>query len=454
MDVIVVGAGVSGLTAAFVLEREAAARARDVHVRVLEREGRSGGKIDTRHVGGFVVEEAAAGWLSTSPAPSELCRSLGLEGALVTASEAAKRRYLLTRGRLHEIAPGPRMLLSDVLSPLGRARLMLEPFARAAPGDDESVADFARRHIGREGLDALVDPMVSGIFAGDPERLSLASAFPRMAALEREHGSLIRAMRAIMRERRRSGGPAPFGATLTSLRGGMSELVSALRDALSVPPIVGSGVVRLERRPGGWRVLRREGPALDAEKVVLATPADVTAALLAEHDAEVSRELEAIPHAPVAVVALGWRREDLPALPEGFGFLVPHREGREILGSLWESQVFEGRAPAGAVLTRTMLGGARRGALVQRSEADLVQLVREELHAVLGVSAPPQMIHVKRHARAIPQYVVGHAARLARIEERLARLPGLVLAGSSYRGVSVGDCVSNAAAVARGIIGE
>jgi oxygen-dependent protoporphyrinogen oxidase len=315
---------------------------------------------------------------------------------------------------------------------------------------------------GSARLDRFVDPFVSGVFAGDPEQMSLSSCFPRLHELEQDHGGLIRGMIATMRAARaarragdRQADPsmraAPSGGLL-SLAEGIGELTAALRDSLLEAPETGAPVGSVERRGSAWRVSREDGTALSAEKVVIAAPAYRAAPMLRASDSALAAELDAIPHNAVAVVALGWHEEDVPRPLDGYGFLVPFKEGRSILGSLWESTVFPGRAPAGCVLTRTMVGGTRRPELVAQSEEALVRAVRAELADILGVRAEPLMARVVRHQRAIPQYHRGHRDRLERIASRLAVHPGLYLAGNAYRGVSISDCVVQARRIALAVL--
>ncbi len=335
----------------------------------------------------------------------------------------------------------------------------MEPFARPAPGTDETVHDFAARRIGPEAARILVDAMVSGIFAGNTKNLSVASAFPLLTKLEAEYGSLIKGMIAKMRAARRAraaGGPARQvdagpGGNLTSFRDGMETLPAAL--AAAIPRLsLGTGAESIERLPGGgYRVRTSGGETIAARSLVLATPPWVTAELLGPLDGEIASELAAIPTAPIAVIATAFDQAKIEPL-DGFGFLVPRGEGLRLLGCLWDSSIFRFRAPAGRVLLRTMIGGAHDPEVVRLDPAELLAIVRRELAEVLDITAEPELVRVIQHRRGIPQYPPGHGARMARIDARLAAMPGLHLAGYGYRGIAVNRVIEDARAVAERII--
>lgn len=477
--VVVVGGGIAGLATALQLVDRGAAFPGGLDVRLVEAAPRLGGNIRTEHVDGFTVEWGPNGFLDNVPAMGRLVERVGLAPAVRRAGETARKRYLFRNGRLHELPTGPVVFLtSPVLSLRGRLRVLLEPCAAARPeGVDESVHDFARRRIGPEAAEVLVDAMVSGVFAGDTRRLSLASAFPRMAAMEEEHGSLVHAMVVMMRKRRaaerrasevaargeevaepaRSGGPVGPGGTLTSFEGGLEQLVDALAAALGEGVRRGAPVARVVPADGGgrrWRVVEDAGGSVDADAVVLAVPADCAADLVRDTDAGLPGELAAIRSAGLAVVALGFEAARLERPPDGFGFLVPRCEGIRSLGCLWDSSIFAGRAPRDRVLLRVMIGGAHDPEAVNLEDGELLSIVRSDLARTMALDAEPCLVRVVRHRRGIAQYEPGHGARLARIERRLQRLPGLRVAGSSYYGVSMNSCVETAEGQAGEILDE
>jgi len=453
--VCVVGGGISGLSAAFRL-REAGAQ-----VTLLEATDHVGGTIRSERLDGYLVEHGPNGFLDSRVAVLDLVRDLRLEAALVPGNPRARRRYVFARGALRALPSGPLSLLtSGVLTLRGVLRLLCEPFVRARRSlEDESVFDFAARRIGYEAASVLVDAMVTGVYAGDSRRTSLAAAFPRMAEMERTHGGLVRALLALRRARKASGGPTPGAASaagpggqLTSFTEGMQVLTDALAARLEGRIRVGVQVAGLERVGEGWRVTDTHGRDALPERVdavVLAVPADAAARLLRPHAPDAAAALDAIPYSPAAVVAFGFAPgAPLPRPLDGFGCLVPGQEGRRVLGSVWCSTVFPGRAADGHALVRTIVGGARNPEVVELDDAALLGLVRAELGIVFGGPVPePAFTRIVRWPRAIPQYIAGHGARVDRVEAALAQVPGLHMAGNALYGVSVADCIARGAAL-------
>ncbi len=442
--VAIVGGGVSGLALAFRLEQ----RHPDLDVTVLEERERPGGKIDTADREGYRVEAGPNGFLDSKPAALELCRDLGLGDRLIAASEAARRnRFLLLDGRLHALPAGlVPFLLSDVLSWPAKLSLLAERFRRSRPpADDESIDAFARRRAGREVAETLADAFVTGIHAGDPKLLSIRAAFPRLAALEREHGSILR---GLARERRQRRGPARTGQ-MWSFREGLRLLVETLCARLHRPPHTGVRVRRVRAEDGAWRVETTDGRCWPADAVVLTCPPYVQAELLREQDADLAREIGAIACNRIAVVGLGYRAGDVPHSLDGFGYLSRQRERRDVLGVQWCSSIFPDRAPPGHVLLRALCGGWNRPDVVDWDDGRLVAAVRAELSQALRIEAPPVFRHVVRWEQAIPQYHLGHLARVARIEALAARHPGLFLGGNAYHGVALNDCVEQAGVLAQ-----
>jgi len=446
MKVAVVGAGITGLTAAFRLLEGARRIGRALELATLEADDQAGGHARTVREGGFLVEAGPNGFLDREPQTIELARTLGIESRLIEARPAARRRFVLHRGRLRRVPDSPLTLLgSDALSLPGKLRLLLEPLARAArDGIEESVHEFACRRIGREAAEVLVDAAVAGISAGDSRTLSVAAAFPLMVEMEREHGSLIRAMMARRRQR---------PPRLLSFDGGMETLIGALRTRLAGALRVGCRVRDLAREREGWRLRLEGGETLAADRVVLALPATRAAELLGSLDRELARILSAFPFAGLAVAGLAFRATDVGGL-DGYGYLVSRGERLDTLGVLWESSVFEGRAEPGTALMRVMLGGARRPEVAALPESELLERARRELGRVMGISAAPLRTWVWRWPRAISQYDIGHAARVAAARARVALHPGLELCGTSYDGVSFTAGVSSAAEAAGRILSD
>jgi protoporphyrinogen/coproporphyrinogen III oxidase len=445
-DVVVVGAGLSGLVAAHALQRIGH------RVAVLEAADRAGGVIATRTRDGFRYETGANSALDNSPLLEPLLDALGITNQRVETCPAATRRYIVRAGKLVALPMSPSRLLStQAFSLPAKLRLLREPFVARAPADtDESIAAFARRRLGQEILDYAVDPFVSGIYAGDPEQLSMHAAFPRVHALEQAHGSLLRGQLAAVRERRHSGQPRPVRPRSFSFRNGMQTLPDALARSL-VHYMDQTQVTSIEiPSPKAFAVsgLRNDGPlTLYTRAVIVATPALAAAALVAPHDADAARALASIVYAPVSIVASAYRREDVTHALDGFGMLVPSREARRILGTLFSSSLFEGRAPAGHVLLTTFLGGRRTPEVAAQDDITLSRIVDEELTALLGARRP-LWTEIVRWPRAIPQYELGHYDRVRPIREACAKRPGLFFCGSWMDGVSIGDRIESAQAVA------
>jgi oxygen-dependent protoporphyrinogen oxidase len=451
--VVIGGGGISGLALAYRLGQRLPA----VDVLVLERGTRPGGTVFTGRYDGFQVEAGPNGFLDTKPATLDLCRDLGLDDRLLPASEAAGRnRFVFLGGRLRALPTGlASFLRSDVLSWRGKLALLAERFrSRRADGGDESIDAFARRRVGREVAETLADAFVTGIYAGDPRLLSVQASFPRLAAFERDHGSVLRGLAASRRQRRAEaaaqGREPPRTGRLWSFREGLSVLIKGLRDNLRQPPLLGAAVRKVRRAgsPGGWQVEGEGGERWPADAVVLACPADQQAAILADEDAELAERIGAIPYNRVAVVAVGYRAGDVPGPVDGFGYLSPQRDRRDVLGVQWCSSIFPDRAPPGMVLLRALCGGWNRPDVLDWDDDRLLEAVRAELRQAMAIRAAPVFHKVARWDRAIPQYHVGHLERVAWIEERAGQHPGLYLAGNAYRGVALNDCVEQAGLLA------
>ena len=453
-QIAVIGAGVAGLSVAF----EILERLPDAPVHVYEAEQRVGGNIRTDHVDGFTVEWGPNGFLDNVPETLDLVTRLGISDRLLPANAAAERRYIWRRGTLHEVRANPlAFLASDLLSWSGKLHVLAEPFTDTRPDGDETVFDFAARHMGEEAARVLVDAMVSGVFAGNARELSLQSAFPRMHEMDVAYGSLVRAMIDRLRDRKsgaRTGGPAGPAGHLTSFAGGMSDLIAALEGAVGRDRITVGTAISGITSTGPWDFTLHSagGTQRHAAAVVLAVPAWNAAGLVRDFLPQVSATMARIPGAPVAVVALGFRRGEVEHPLDGFGFLVPRGEGLTVLGSLWTSSIFPQRAPDGHVLLRTIVGGAHRPELAARDDAALYDLVRNDLRAALGVDTGPVLRRVYRYPRGIPQYVVGHQERLDRILSACSQNPGLYVAGNSYAGIAVNACVKAAAPLAEQVL--
>ena len=446
-DVVVVGGGIAGLAIAWELLSRPELLPAGAGVIALEAGPRAGGNIRTERRDGYVCEWGPTGFLDDAPATLDACRRLGLGPRLTAADAAAERRFIVRGGKLRELPSGPISFLgSDVLTLRGRLRVFGEPFVRPRRSEaDESVFEFAKRRIGREAALVLVDALVTGIWAGNADNLSLRSALPKLAALERDHGGLVRGMIA-----KRGGGGGATGprGRLTSFPDGLDELPKALAAALGSRLRLSARATNIERlNQGGFRIALDGAPPLDAPAVILACPSWFAAPLLAGLDGSLSSQVAGIPTVAVAVVHLGFAREDARGLV-GFGFLVPRGESASVLGVLLPSNIFPHRAPEGHALATVMLGGARDPSAVAGTDQTLIDHAAEALASLAGVRSSPRFAMVIRHARAIPQYVLGHADRLNAIDARLRDIRGLFLAGNSYHGIAINSCLAEAPSVA------
>ncbi len=428
-EALVVGAGVSGLAAARALRRAG------VETAVVEAGEAPGGTLRTAARDGFLAE-LGPNTVMASPEMEALAADAGAEGDLVPASPAAKRRYVVHRGRPVPLpASPPALLATPLLSPAAKLRLLTEPFRRASADPDESFARFVRRRLGAGAL-PLGDAMALGIYSGDPEELAVGYAFPRLYIMEREHGSLF----AALRESRGAGSPAA-PRHLVAFRAGAAAFAQRL--AVGLDLATGCRAVGVRRAGDAFRVeVEGEGGRREiaARRLVVALPAGGAAALLAPLG-PAAAALDTLPQAPVAVVALGFRRDEVAHPLDGFGMLAPHGEGRKVLGVLFPSSLFPGRAPEGAVLLTAMIGGRRRPELAALAEGDLVALARGELAELLGARGEPAFAAVERWAPGIPQPTARSAAVRAAAAALERENPGLAILGNWRNGVGVPDCV-------------
>ncbi len=457
MRICILGAGVSGLSVAFYLKQKG------VDVTILEKDSVPGGKMRTVYEKGYIVETGPNGFLDGKPYTLNLVKALGIEDRLYRSSDKARKRFIYTNGRLVRLPENPvAFLASYLLSWKGKFRFVGEFFVPPKKGDsDETLGDFARRRLGEEALEKLLDPMVAGIFAGDPDRMSLKAAFPAIYNLEKQYGGLIKGLIAKMKEAKKSGkrssGPAGPGGVLTSFIGGTKDLIDALSKALKEELHTGVSVEKVEKSGKGWAVGWKEGDKELTEEfdhLVVSTPAYAAAEILRGVDGELSQLLSEIEYSPISVVALGFQKKGLGHDLDGFGFLVPRSEGRKILGALWDSSVFPNRAPEGKVLIRVMIGGARQPELALLPEEGLVDIALKELRRIMKIRHYPEMVKVFKHEKGIPHYTLGHCERVDRIFEIGEKLGNLHFCSNAYRGVGVNDCTKLAEETAERIAGK
>ena len=445
-DVLVIGAGISGLAAAWRLQR--ASR----KVRVIDSAGRVGGVIGTRRRDGALYELGPNSTLDTTPLVNELLDGVGIRGERIDADALAKRRFVVRDGKLVALPTSPPALLSSsAFSMRAKLRVLREPFiAPAAPTAEESIAAFVRRRLGHEFLDYAIDPFVAGIYAGNPEEISVRAAFPRLHALEQTYGSLIRGQIKGRHARAQAQTRGRNAASSFSFARGMQALPDAVGAKLDDVRLH-TRAVTLERSDDGGFVVRTQTgageQAVRARRIIVATAAHAAAELVASLAPAAAQTLARIEYAPVLSVASLYARADVQHPLDGFGFLVPRVEHRRILGTLFSSSMFPGRAPHAHVLVTTFAGGKRDPGIAALGDDEIMAVVRDELATLIGAQRPAWQ-EVSRWTRAIPQYTIGHLERIAVVEAAEREVAGLYFAGNYRGGVSVADCISSSHALA------
>lgn len=453
MRVVVIGGGIAGLSAAYNLAKEAHVNHEPLEISVLEAGQSWGGKIATCRDGGFVIEGGPDTFLASKPWGAVLCRELGLESRLMGTNPQVKRTYVLHRGRLEPLPDGLTMMIPTRFSPMLRtgllswpqkARMGLDFFLPPRRLDgDESLGEFVSRRLGRAAYERLIEPLMSGIYAGDGDLLSLRSTFPYLRDLELKYGGLVKGALEMRKRLGQIKTPGSRSAFLTPLTG-LAEIVETLverLEAYGVALYLGTAARRVQALGTGYRVEFNDSPPLTADGVILATPAYISGALLWDVDPDLAGELVDIPYASTATVSLAYRAQDLPRPLDAYGYVIPRREGRRALACTWTSTKFPHRAPEGYALLRVFAGRAGQEQGLPQDKEGLLDLAREELRETLGIQAAPLLWRAYYWERAMPQYNLGHPQRLERIEARLEGLPGLALAGNGYRGIGIPDCI-------------
>ena len=463
--ILIVGGGIAGLTAAYHLA-QARREGSPIDEFLVEAGDRAGGVIRTEQVDGCVIEAGPDSFLREKPEAGALIREAGLDDATMGSNDSGRRTYILHKGRLEPLPDGLMMMvptriwpvLATPLIPLGTKLAMAREWltGRApggpAPAVDESVARFIGRHFGRGVLDSVVEPLLAGVYGGDSASLSAPSVLARFRDMEKRHGSLIRGALAV-RKRTGSAKTAPLFMTL---RDGLGSLVDALTAAIGNDRMaLGRRAVSLEAaaQPGGaaksYRLVFEDGSIREAESVILALPAWASAEVLREMDGALADQLAGIPYNPALTVALVYEGRIRSRLPPGFGFLAPRTENRRLLACTFVHAKFNHRAPPGRALLRCFLGGGRDPEILEASDQDIVQVVRDELRSILGVADEPLSSRVYRWPRSMAQYTIGHGERLQAITERLQTHPGLYLAGNAYEGIGIPDVIRSGETAAR-----
>ncbi|HEY0306566.1 MAG TPA: protoporphyrinogen oxidase [Acidobacteriaceae bacterium] len=468
-NVVIIGGGITGLAAAYYLQQHAHGA---IRVTLIESSSRLGGKITSVREDGFLIEGGPDSFITQKAGALALCRELGLDGDLTPSNTAHKTTYVVSGGKLHAMPEGmmlmaPTMMIpflrSGLISWPGKMRMGMEMFLPRRDNDgDESLSSFITRRLGAEALDKLAGPLIGGIYAADPEKLSLRSTFPMFLEMEKKYGSLLRGM---LRRKKAAAAPAatqaaPAAATqpavkrapmsmFMTLRGGLQQLVDTLVARIDPASILlGRQILPITPDAGGYRIDFSDGDHMHADEVLFATPAHVTGDLLTWIDPQLSVKLHAIRYVSTATVSLAYKVSDLGKKPDGFGFVVPHSERRKITACSWSSTKFDHRAPEDGVLLRVFVGGDRAQELAELSEEALAEMAREELRITMGITATPVLTKVYRWCKGNPQYDVGHLDRVEEIDGMAAKHPGLHLAGAAFRGAGIPDCIQSALKVA------
>ncbi len=451
MRLVIIGGGISGLSLAFfLLEKNPS-----LDILVLESGKKAGGKIWTDKTEGFLCEGGVNGFLDNRPKTLDLSAKLSLSP--LKSNENARKRYIYSGGKLNLLPDSPpAFFASSLLSLYGRLRIILEMAVPKWSGGDETLAHFAKRRLGNEAFEKLIDPMASGIFAGDPEKMSLKSCFPKVYNLEQTYGSLIRGMLKLQKEAKKTGkkvGAGP-GGVLTSFYDGMETMILALSGFLGSRLRTESPVDSVDQKKGIYTVYMSDGSVIESDALVCATPAHNTAGMVRNMNKRLENALGEIFYPSISVVCLGYRKERIKRSLDGFGFLIPFREKRKILGTLWDSSIFPNRAPEGYVLLRTMIGGARMSDIAKQDEDALINIVMEELKKIMGIDVTPDFRRVYIHDKGIPQYSLGHEERMKSLHDIVRESRYFYLTGNAYGGIGVNDCVENSFTLAQRIIQE
>jgi oxygen-dependent protoporphyrinogen oxidase len=462
--------GISGLATAFALIERAAEARVAVRCTVVEAAPSWGGKIVTHRIGGLITEAGPDSFLSQKPAGLQLIEKLGLSDQLINTNETGKKAFVYTGGRLRELPEGlvamtpgqiAPFLRSGLLTAAGLARMALDlilPSKRSQ--EDESLASFFRRRFGRQAFERMMEPLMAGIYAGHAEQMSLKATFPRFVELEREYGSVIRGMMAA-RETRTSGRSAgPRRTMFVSLKDGLDSMIASLAGRLKEQGVVLRGGIAAEslrvrsHEPGRWMydVILGDGSALSVESLVLATPAFMSAELLRPLTPLAAGLLDMIPYASTATIAMAYPTSVLGEAVQGFGFIVPRVEQRDLIAATWTSLKWPHRAPPDRLMVRCYVGGVGREAILELDDGALVQRVKSALREICRVTAEPIYTEVNRWMKAMPQYVLGHLERLEQVDVALSRYGGLFLTGAAYRGLGIPDCIRDGAVTADRVV--
>jgi oxygen-dependent protoporphyrinogen oxidase len=453
-DVVIIGAGIVGLVTAYELNKQG------LKVKLLEESQRVGGVIHSKHIDGYLLEEGPNSFQESDDI-NTLIKELSLSSELVTA-DPKMPRYIYFQEKLQAVPLSPPALItSKLISTSGKLRLLAEPFISKKNNltQEESIADFVRRRLGSQIHDRLVSPFVSGVYAGNTEKLSLNASFPFLAELENKYGSLI--LGGIKSQKEQNSNKKPeekrLAKRLCSFANGLATLPKALGEKLTNSLITNCKITNLtiHQETPHYKInilSENSHKEIITNKLVLATPAYIAAKLIENYIPNLAKELKAIEYVSMAIVHLSLNLSDLPNNLYGFGVLIPRSEGIRVLGTIWNTSLFPKRSPKEKILLTNFIGGAYDNEAIKLTDTELSQIVGEELKKILGIKAQPTLVNIHRYQKAIPQYNIGHLSRLSIIESELKKQPNLYLTGNYLQGVSVGDCISRGKKLAINIL--
>lgn len=453
--VIIIGGGISGLTSAFWLKQHG------LNVTLVEKNSFAGGSIRTEHKEGYLIEYGPNSSLETTPLIEQLLGELGISSEKIYANKEAEKRYILRNGKLHPLPMSPMSFLGTKLfSASAKLKLFKEPFIRSKSYENETLADFTRRRLGNEFLDYAINPFVAGVFAGDPEDLNVKTAFPKLYDLEQNYGSLIWGSVKSARARKKSQEKSKQSAKTFSFKNGMNTLTNSLHNALKDNIILNAEVKEISKGysngiEGKYTVvfsINNEVKTETADAIVLAVPAYIASGLIAPVDKNLSETLNNIYYPPVNVVYTGFKKENIKFNLDGFGYLIPEKEKKNILGSLWNSVLFPGRAPEGHHAVTTFVGGSRSPELTNLNDDQLLEMTLKDLDLILGLNDEPEFAVFARWKKAIPQYQKGYASVFKQIEAFHNADKNIRICSNYYKGISVSDCIKSANAVVYDLI--
>jgi oxygen-dependent protoporphyrinogen oxidase len=440
--VAVIGAGISGLSCAYWLDKQGA------DVTVYEKSNRTGGSIITEKKDGYLIDLGPNSTLETSEILSGLIDEIGLQDEKIYANEVSSNRYVLKNNQLHAIPMSPGLFLKTKLfSARAKLRLLKEPFIKPTDGSDISLADFVEYRLGKEFLDYAINPFVAGVYAGDPKTLSTEAAFPKLYNLEQKYGSFIKGAIKGSRERKKRNEVAKDRAKLFSFKNGMQTFTDTLAGLLNSKVHTDTTIQSIQKNENGFKLsIEKDGQKETVlfDSIVLSTPTWALAGLLKGLAPKQGAELEEIRYPGVNVVFTGFHKKDIKRELDGFGFLIPEAEQKNILGSIWSSTIFPGRAPQDHVAFTTFVGGTRNPDIAQLEDSELLNVVQENLNSIIGLNRTPVYTRIKRWPKAIPQYTMGYQKYQKMFSTLEEEIPGLYFAGNFRRGISVGDSVLSA----------